>query len=118
MSKRPNVSGNSNENGGGGGGGGGGASSSSSQQFGSSRGASAAVAATHDSLSDTQLRVLYELNATKAILDDINATLQALVETTSPGGRLYDAQQIALGSFLAWERLFAERGNAKQQHRP
>jgi hypothetical protein len=78
------------------------------------RGASAATSTrplggADEHLSDAQLRVLYELNAIKAILDDINATLQTLVETTAPGGRLYDAQQIALGSFVAWERLFDAR---------
>lgn len=59
-----------------------------------------------DELNDTQLRVLYELNAIKAILDDVNASLHALVRTTAPGGRLYESQQLALNSLAVWERLF------------
>lgn len=64
------------------------------------------AAAAGDELSDVQVRVLYELNAIKAILDDVNASLHELVRSTSPGGRLYEAQQIALRSFGVWERLF------------
>lgn len=57
-------------------------------------------------LNDMQLRVLYELNAIKAILDDVNASLHALVRNTAPGGRLYESQQLALHSLAVWERLF------------
>lgn len=67
---------------------------------------STVTAAAGDELSDVQVRVLYELNAIKAILDDVNASLHELVRSTSPGGRLYEAQQIALRSFGVWERLF------------
>jgi hypothetical protein len=52
-----------------------------------------------DELNDTQLRVLYELNAIKSILDDVNASLHALVRSTAPGGRLYESQQLALQFF-------------------
>jgi hypothetical protein len=62
-----------------------------------------------DELNDTQLRVLYELNAIKAILDDVNASLHALVRTTAPGGRLYESQQLALNSLAVWERLFSRQ---------
>jgi hypothetical protein len=69
-----------------------------------------------DDLNDTQLRVLYELNAIKSILDDVNASLHALVRSTAPGGRLYESQQLALQSLAVWERLFRRQPSVPPPH--
>lgn len=69
-----------------------------------------------DDLNDTQLRVLYELNAIKSILDDVNASLHALVRSTAPGGRLYESQQLALQSLAVWERLFRRQPAVPPPH--
>merc|ERR1711966_30412 len=57
-------------------------------------------------LSAEEMKVIYELRAIAQTVHNISTHLDGLVHLTSPQGELYQAQQEALASLTAWDRLF------------